>query len=302
MSDINSDFSALDHAAIQFAEEDRISAQAAQEIPARRGTDAILEWLRAACLACAKAGAEASKATSQARPSSPSESSGIETYPLPDGAVLHVDPRRDLPVVALRAAFLGGQLAEEQSSAGRSSFLASMWSRGTRALDATEFAEAVEDLASDVSGFSGRSSLGFTLETTSQNLAPSLDLLRDVMLEPRFAASELERERRETLAAIDRREDQLAQRAFQLFARTEFATHPYRLPMLGERTSVEAFSAEGIRAQHDRLVRAPNLVIAAAGDVDGERLADDLPPKYRAKSQILTVTTVDALLDGFELQ
>jgi len=62
MSDINSDFSALDHAAIQFAEEDRISPQAAQEIPARTGTDAILEWLRAACLACAKAGAEASKA------------------------------------------------------------------------------------------------------------------------------------------------------------------------------------------------------------------------------------------------
>ena len=54
MSDINSDFSALDHAAIQFAEEDRISPQAAQEIPARTGTDAILEWLRAACLACAK--------------------------------------------------------------------------------------------------------------------------------------------------------------------------------------------------------------------------------------------------------
>ena len=50
MSDINSDFSALDHAAIQFAEEDRISPQAAQEIPARTGTDAILEWLRAARL------------------------------------------------------------------------------------------------------------------------------------------------------------------------------------------------------------------------------------------------------------
>lgn len=224
----------------------------------------------------AETAAKPNGATDKAQAPSPSEPAGIETYPLPDGAVLHVDPRRDLPVVALRAAFLGGQLAEEQSSAGRSSFLASMWSRGTRALDATEFAEAVEDLASDVSGFSGRSSLGFTLETTSQNLAPSLDLLRDVMLEPRFAASELERERRETLAAIDRREDQLAQRAFLLFARTEFQQHPYRLPMLGERESVEAFTVDAIREHHDRLIRAPNLVVAAAGDIEGQRLADDL--------------------------
>ena len=224
----------------------------------------------------AEIAAERSKTTGQTRAPSPSGPAEIETYPLPDGAVLHVDPRRDLPVVALRAAFLGGQLAEEQNSAGRSSFLASMWSRGTRALDASEFAEAVEDLASDVSGFSGRSSLGFTLETTSQNLAPSLDLLRDVMLEPRFAASELERERRETLAAIDRREDQLAQRAFLLFARTEFQQHPYRLPMLGERESVEAFTVDAIREHHDRLIRAPNLVVAAAGDIEGQRLADDL--------------------------
>ena len=200
----------------------------------------------------------------------------IQSYPLPGGAVLHVAPRRDSPVVAMRAAFSGGLLAEQPTSAGLSTFLASMWSRGTRKQNAAEFAEAVEDLAADISGFSGRSSLGLTLEVTSDKLAPALDLFRDVLLEPGLAPDEFEREKRETLAAIDRREDQLAQRAFQLFTRTEFLEHPYRLPMLGDRAGVEAFALGDVRAHHDRLIRAPNLVLAAAGDVDGERLAEDL--------------------------
>jgi zinc protease len=181
-----------------------------------------------------------------------------------------------LPVVALRAAFPGGLLSENAETAGLSSFTAAMWSRGTGKQSAAEFAEAVEDLAAEITGFSGRSSLGASLEVTSDKLGPALDLFRDVLLEPRFAQEEFEREQRETLAAIDRREDQLAQRAFLLFARTEFGEHPYALPMGGERSSVEAFTTEAVRAHHQRLVRAPNLVVAAAGDIDGERLADDL--------------------------
>ncbi|HIL00590.1 MAG TPA: insulinase family protein [Myxococcales bacterium] len=229
------------------------------------------ERLSSGGLSPARVGSPASS-----RPATTGSPEAITSYPLPGGAVLHVASRRDIPVVALRAAFTGGLLAETEQTAGLSCFLASMWSRGTAKLSAAEFAEAVEDLAADISGFSGRSSLGLTLEATSDKLAPTLDLFRDVLLEPRFAPDEFERERRETLAAIDRREDQLAQRAFQLFSRTEFLEHPYRLPMLGDREGVEAFTPELVRAHHDRLIRAPNLVIAAAGDVDGDRLAEDL--------------------------
>jgi zinc protease len=197
----------------------------------------------------------------------------IHTYPLPGGGVLHVAPRRSVPVVAARAAFVGGLLADAPGAAGLSSFTTSMWTRGTKSRSAAEFARAVEDLAADVSGFSGRSSIGATLEATSDHLLPALDLMSEVLLEPRFDEEELERERRETLAAIDRREDQLAQRAFQLFGETEFREHPYRLPMIGQRASVEGFTVDDVRAHHARLVRAPNCVIAIAGDVDPDAVA-----------------------------
>jgi zinc protease len=208
-----------------------------------------------------------------ATPSSLPASGPALGYGLGSGARLYVIPRRDVPVVAARAAFFGGQLAEDAGTAGLSSFLAAMWLRGTAQRSAADFARATESLAAEIDGFAGRSSLGLTLEAPREGFAAAFDLFAEALLEPAFAAAELERERIETLAAIERREDRLAQRAYLLFAETHFRSHPYRLPLLGTAASVSAFGAEGLRAHHQRLVRARNLVVAVAGDVDPDDAA-----------------------------
>ncbi len=195
-------------------------------------------------------------------------------YTLPNGVSLYVVPRRDVPVVAARAAFAGGLLAEDADTAGLSSFTASMWLRGTQSLSAAEFARQTEGMAAEIDGFSGRSSLGLTLETLAEKLEPALELFAQVLLEPAFEPEEIEKERRETLAAIDRREDRLAQRAFLLFAETHYRSHPYRQPMLGTRHSVPRFDRDLLRAHHDRLIRARNCSLAFAGDVDPDALAE----------------------------
>jgi len=198
---------------------------------------------------------------------------GIHSYALPGGAQLHVAPRPDVPVVAARAAFLGGLLAETDESSGISAFLSGMWLRGTRSHSAADFARTTEGLAAEIDGFSGRSSLGLTLETTRAQLDASLDLFCEVLLEPAFDPEEIERERRDTLAAIERREDRLAQRAYLLFAETHYRHHPYRRPMLGSAESVRGVDLSALEGHQARLVNAPNLALAVAGDVDPDALA-----------------------------
>jgi zinc protease len=205
----------------------------------------------------------------------PSEGSAAElrSYRLPNGAALHVLPRREVPVVAVRAAFLGGLLAENEENAGLTSFLTSMWLRGTRARSAADFARSIESLAAEIDGFAGRSSLGLTLETPTPQLAPALDLFAEVLLEPAFDPTELAREKRDTLAALARREDRVAERTFDLFTKTLFERHPYRLPLIGTKRSVRSFRPEALEAHHAQLVRAPNLVLGVSGDVDPDAVA-----------------------------
>ncbi len=204
----------------------------------------------------------------------PAPAAGIHSYQLPNGAQLHVEPRRDVPVVAVRAAFLGGLLAEDEPRAGLSHFLSAMWLRGTRGRSNAELARAIEEIAAELDGYSGRNSLGLSLEVPSERLDPALEIFAEVLLEPAFAPDEIERERSDTLAALARREDRLGARAFDLFTETLWKSHPYRFPLIGTQQSVTAFSREDLAAYQARYVRAPNLALGVAGDVDPDAVAD----------------------------
>ncbi|MBW2267745.1 MAG: insulinase family protein [Deltaproteobacteria bacterium] len=206
-------------------------------------------------------------------PATTRSSPELHSYRLDNGAQLHVLPRPEVPVVALRAAFLGGLLAETRDSAGLSAFLSSMWLRGTATHSAADFARASEALPAEIDGFSGRSSIGLTLETTAAKLPAALDLACKALLEPAFDPAEIERERRETLAAIERREDRLAQRALMLFTEKLFGSHPYARPMLGFRESVPRFDRQALVAHQHKLIRGPNLALAIAGQVDPDEIA-----------------------------
>jgi zinc protease len=92
----------------------------------------------------------------------------------------------------------------------------------------------------------------------------------------------VEKERRETLAALERREDRLAARAFDLFFEALYGDHPYRLPTLGLPETVRSFDAARVAAHHTRLVHPRNLVLTVAGDVDPERIAQALSARLAA--------------------
>ena len=200
----------------------------------------------------------------------------VHAYTLPNGVRAFVLPRREVPVVAVRAAALGGQLAEREETAGLGSFLSGVWLRGTATRGAAEFARTIESLAADIDSFSGRSSLGLTLDCTSDTFAEALPLWAEALGFPAFDPEETERERRDTLAALERREDRLGARAFDLFQWAHYERHPYRLPLPGTKESVASFDADAVAAHHAALVRPDNLVVSVVGDVDPDEAATAL--------------------------
>ncbi len=199
--------------------------------------------------------------------------SDVHSYTLPGGAQLHVVPRTEIPVVAVRAAFLGGLLAETEEVGGITTFLTQLWMRGTRGRTAAGLAQAIESNAIDIDGYSGRNSLGLTLDATSDRLDAGLNLFAEILLEPALDPDEIERDRKDLLAALVRREDSLGARAFDLFLANQFPNHPYRIPLPGTAESITAIDRDALVAHHTRLISAQNLVIGACGAVDPDALA-----------------------------
>jgi zinc protease len=201
---------------------------------------------------------------------------GVVRAELPNGLRVVVKRTTTVPLVSMRLGFLGGQLAETPDTQGIASFTAEMLERGTEQRSAAELASEVESIAGSLHGFSGRNTFGVTAEFLSRSLDSGIELFSDVLLRPRFAPEEIEKVRRETLAAIERREDNLAQQAFDLFAEALYTDHPYRFRTDGTRDTVRAIDSAALRRYYDKYAQPGNAVLSVVGDIEPDKLIEAL--------------------------
>ncbi|HZA49872.1 MAG TPA: pitrilysin family protein, partial [Myxococcaceae bacterium] len=85
---------------------------------------------------------------------------------------------------------------------------------------------------------------------------------------------EVQRERALLLQDIFTRDDKPSGVAFDLFARTLFDRHPYRLPVLGERAAVERLTREALLEWQQRYMDPSLLVLAVVGDVRASEVVE----------------------------
>jgi zinc protease len=186
---------------------------------------------------------------------------------LPNGATLLIREERAAPLVAMRAAFLGGLRFETAEDNGLTTLLARMLTRGTATLGAEEIQHLLDACAGTMAGATGRNSVSLRGEFLSRHFLRAFDLFAECLLQPAFPEQELEHERHLLLQEIAARDDRPSALVFDLFARTLFERHPYRLPQQGERHTVERLTGEQLRAYLRRHLDPSRMVLAVIGDV-----------------------------------
>ena len=200
----------------------------------------------------------------------------IREYRLPNGLRVVVKANHSVPLVSLRLAFHGGLLAETEKTEGITSFVSEMLSRGTTERNAAQLATDVENIAGDLSGFAGRNSFGLQADLLSESLDTGLDLFADVLLHPSFDKEEIEKLKVERRAALRRREDNLGTKAFELFQKELYPSHPYRFSSLGTLASLDRLDRAALASYWSAFARPSNAVLGVVGDVDPDRFVESL--------------------------
>ncbi|MFY0564406.1 M16 family metallopeptidase [Archangium lansingense] len=186
---------------------------------------------------------------------------------LPSGARILVREERAVPLFALRAAFPGGLRYETTENNGLTTLLGRCLTRGTPSHDAEEISHLIDSFAGSLTGQGGRNSVGLRGEFLSRHFQAAFRLFADCLLNPSFPEAEVARERALLLQDILTREDKPSGVAFDLFGRTLFRTHPYRLSTLGEPSSVEKLGPDALRAYHAAYMDPSQLTLSVVGDV-----------------------------------
>ena len=163
------------------------------------------------------------------------ERPGITVQKLDNGATVIVREERSVPLMAMRASFHGGVRYESPEESGLTTLLARTLTRGTETLGAEAFSHLVDSMAGSLSAIAGRNSMSLRGEFLSKHFERAFELFSDSLQRPAFSDEEFERERALQLQDIASRDDRPSSLAFELFAKTLWLAHPYRLSTLGEK-------------------------------------------------------------------
>jgi len=200
------------------------------------------------------------------------DASGVMIEKLPSGATVLIRREHAVPLFAVRATFLGGLRYENEDTSGLTTLLARMMTRGTKTHSAEEISHLLDAYAGSMSGQGGRNSLSLRGEFLSRHFEKAFALFLDCLLNCTFPESEFQRERALLLQDILTREDQPSAVTFDLFTRTLYRHHPYRLPLLGEQAAVATLTPEDLRRYQAEFMNPSQMTLSVVGDAPIDRL------------------------------
>ncbi|GGB97317.1 zinc protease [Novosphingobium endophyticum] len=193
----------------------------------------------------------------------------IEYATLSNGIPVALARRTAVPKLTLALDFDAGYAADALDTPGTQGLMLDMLDEGTTTRNATEIAEAQERLGAriDISGSLDTSTV--TLSALSDNLAPSLDLMADIVLHPAFAPDEVARLKAKTQAELAQTLATPNDLAARALGASLFGNHPYAQPAdgLGNAASLAALTPENLRAAHAKWLRPDLARITVVGDI-----------------------------------
>ncbi len=188
---------------------------------------------------------------------------------LPNGTLVITERMAHVRSVALGIWVRVGSRDEPAARAGISHFIEHMLFKGTATRSAEDIARAIDAVGGTLDAFTSREHTCFYAKILGEHLPLAVDLLADVLLHSRLDPADVDKERQVIRQEIEMVEDTPDDLVHDLFAETIWGDHP-----LGRGPTVEDIRREDLVAHLASFYRPDRGVIAAAGDLEHDRVMD----------------------------
>jgi predicted Zn-dependent peptidase len=165
-----------------------------------------------------------------------------------------------------------GARHETLSQHGISHLLEHMAFKGTKRRTAKDIAEEIEAVGGELNAATSLETTAYFARILAADSALALDILADILLNPRHAEAELEREREVILQEIAATRDSPDEIAYELLQEAAFPDQAIGRPILGTVASVRGFNTADLRKFMKANYGAKRMVLSAAGKIDHDRL------------------------------
>jgi len=187
---------------------------------------------------------------------------------LPNGLTILTEEMPTLRSVSLGVWLKQGSRHETPEENGISHFIEHLLFKGTQRRSAADIARTIDAIGGQCDAFTSKEYTCFYARVLDEHLPLALDLLSDIVLNPRFQPEQIEKERKVIFEEIKMVEDSPDELVYDLFTETFWKNHPLGRPIQGTVDSVAALGHDVLmKFFRDSYIPA-NVVIAAAGHLD----------------------------------
>jgi predicted Zn-dependent peptidase len=204
----------------------------------------------------------------------------VEVTRLPSGLVVVTDAMAHLETASLGVWVNCGSRCEEADEHGISHFLEHMAFKGTARRTARQIVEEIEAVGGDINAATGAETTAYYARVLKADIGLGLDVLSDILSQPRFDPDEITREKNVIVQEIGAVEDTPDDLVFEHLQATAYPGQPIGRSILGTKATVRSFDAKRLRAYLGRNYRAPGLVVGAAGNVHHEEVVAETEGRF----------------------
>ncbi len=179
---------------------------------------------------------------------------------------------------------VGGRY-EDKKSCGMSHLIEHMLFKGTGSRTANMLKESIEGVGGSFNAFTGEEETCYFVKLPSDYAALGLDILSDMVLNPKLDPDELEKEKHVICEEIKMYMDQPAHRVFDILGHSMWPNHPLGRPITGYIDTVKNFTRKDLIDFTLRYYRPANMSIAVCGRIKRDKILGSIkkiffmPPK-----------------------
>jgi len=204
----------------------------------------------------------------------------IEHWQTRQGSRVYFVQGNDLPMVDIQVVFDAGS-ARDGKQSGISALTSKMLDTGAGSWDADTIAQRFENVGTQFGSGISLDMAWVSLRTLTEKklFDKALETAQVILSDPKFNQQDFQREKKQTLAALKRRQESPGELASLAFYKALYGDHPYASSPSGYVETVSALTADDLRTFYKKHYVSANAIVVIVGDVNrqqAEKIADKL--------------------------
>ena len=210
----------------------------------------------------------------------------IKKTELDNGIRIVTDSMPHVRSVSIGIWIKAGSCDENLDNNGISHFLEHMLFKGTKSRSVKDIAQSLEKSGGSLNGFTGREVSCYTAFVLDENVPVALDVLSDILQNSILSEKEIRNEKQVIISEINHYRETPDEMVVEYFYEQLFPNHPLGYAIYGTPENVRKLTSKELRQFLKQKYTAPSTVVAAAGNLDHDRIVNLVQNKFNLPQTI----------------